>query len=93
MTAPNEPQPQAGQQVMMQPWGMNIVHVGEGDQGQGKIVSMVLTRQLGERLVFLADVKAMRTMLQSGLDQLRQIETGIVVAAANTPLPPINGHR
>ena len=84
-----EPQPQPGV-VQLQPWGADIQHIANAEGGK-KIYALIISRNFGERLVFTGPAEEITNVLETIGAKLRQLESGIVIAAANTPLPPLNG--
>jgi hypothetical protein len=77
--------------VQLQPWALDVLHLANADGGK-KIYGLTLMRNFGERLVFTGAADEVINALQAGIDKIKQLESGIVIAPANVKLPPLNGH-
>ena len=89
MGAPDQPTPQ---QVQLQPWGLDVQQLGVGGGGK-KIFGVIVSRNFGERIVLTGQADEITNALRIVTDKLRQLDTGILIAPANTTLPPLNGHN
>jgi hypothetical protein len=88
MTGPTDQPPP--EQVQLQPWGWDFPLVGE--TAAGKVMAVLIRRQLGEVITLPALVADMKRFHEALGDAIKEHGSGIVVARGPLPLPP-NGHR